>query len=238
VDVGTVELASATGEDAGEPILAFDGSVVEDGTRRYEQKAETQGRTIELTSTRMVSESEWEGRPALLVVESSEGAMGSAVDSTWVDPQTLVPLRRTIRQGEANITLAFTDDAVTGEIQAGPQTLPVDVQTEGAVFSSGPALELGLSTLTLEPGTTASIQLFEVLEGKVKPFRVEVQEAVTVETPAGSFQATPVALTPADGSAGGQTVYVESAEPHRVVKVDATLPAMMGGGTATSVLAE
>ena len=58
------------------------------------------------------------------------------------------------------------------------------------------------------------------------------------ETPADSFGAVPVALTPLDGSPGGQTVYVESAEPYRAVKVDATLPAMMGGGTATAVLAE
>jgi len=238
VDVGTVELASATGEGAGEPIVAFDGSVVENDIRSYEQKAETQGRTIELASTRTVTTSDWEGRTALLVVESAQGAMGSAVDSTWVDPQTLAPIRRTIHQGPARITLAFADGAVTGEIQAGPQALPVDVQTDGAVFSSGPALELGLSTLPLEPGTSASIQLFEVLEGKVKPFRVEMKEAETVETPAGSFEAVPVALTPIDGSPGGQTVYVETAEPHRVVKVDATLPAMMGGGTATAVLAE
>jgi hypothetical protein len=173
----------------------------------------------------------------LLIVESAQGATGSAVDSTWVDPQTLAPIRRTIHQGPAIITLAFADGAVRGEIQAGPQTLPVEVQTEGAVFSSGPALELGLSTLQLEPGTTASIQLFEVLEGKVMPFRVEVREPETVETPAGSFEAVPIALTPMNGSPGGQTVYVETAEPHRVVKVDATLPAMMGGGTSTAVLA-
>ncbi|MGH7587961.1 MAG: prolyl oligopeptidase family serine peptidase, partial [Gemmatimonadota bacterium] len=237
VDVGAVELASATGEGAGEPIVAFDGSAVDGDTRGYEQKAETQGQTIELASTRTVTTSDWEGRAALLIVESAQGATGSAVDSTWVDPQTLAPIRRTIHQGPAKITLAFADDAVTGEIQAGPQTLPVDVQTEGAVFSSGPALELGLSTLPLEPGSTASIQLFEVLEGKVKPFRVEVREPETVETPAGSFDAVPIALTPMDGSPGGQTVYVETAEPNRVVKVDATLPAMMGGGTATAVLA-
>ncbi|MGH7588892.1 MAG: alpha/beta fold hydrolase [Gemmatimonadota bacterium] len=238
VDVGTVELASATAEEAGEPITAFDGAAVEGDTRSYQQKAETQGRTMELTSTRMVMESEWDGRPALLVVESAEGAMGSAVDSVWVDPQTLTPIRRTIHQGPAVITLAFADGAVTGEIQAGPQTLPVDVRTDGAVFSTGPALELGLSTLPLEPGTGASIQLFEVLEGKVRPFRVEVKEPETVVTPAGSFEATPIAVTAADGSPDGQTVYVENAEPHRVVKVDATLPAMMGGGTATAVLAE
>ncbi len=238
IDVGTVELASATGEDAGEAIAAFDGAAVEIDTRRYEQTAETQGRTIELASTRTVTESEWEGQPALLVVESAEGPMGSAVDSIWVDRGTLAPIRRTVHQGPATITLAFADGSVTGEIQAGPQTLPVDVQVDGTVFGSGAALELGLSTLALEPGTTASIQLFEVLEGKVKPFRVEVKEPETVETPAGSFEALPVALTPTDGSPGGQTVYIEAAEPHRVVKVEAMLPAMMGGGTATSVLAE
>ena len=141
---------------------------------------------------------------------------------------TMKPVRYTAR----------ADGAVTGEIQAGPQTLPVDVQTEGAVFSNGPALELGLSTLPLEPGTSASIQLFEVLEGKVKPFRVEVMEPEKVVTPAGTFEVAPVALTPLDGSSGGQTVYVDTAEPHRVVKVDAKLPAMMGGGTATAVLAQ
>ncbi|HWC06949.1 MAG TPA: hypothetical protein VG799_06850 [Gemmatimonadota bacterium] len=71
----------------------------------------------------------------------------------------------------------------------------------------------------------------------MKPYRVEVKEPAGVETPAGSFEAVPVALTPLDGSPGGQTIYVEAAEPNRVVKVESTLPAMMGGGTATAVLA-
>lgn len=238
VDVGTVELASATGEDAGETIVAFEGAAVEDGARRYEQRAETQGRTIELASTREVSRTDWEGRAALLVVESSQGTAGSAVDSTWVDPETLVPIRRAIRQGPATIALSFEDGTVTGRIEAGPQSLPVDVRAEGPVFSTGPALELALSTLALEPGTAGSVQLFEVLEGRVKPYRVQVGEPGNVETPAGAIEAAPVALAPADGSPGGQTVWVETAEPHRVVKVEATLPAMMGGGTATSVLAD
>ena len=72
----------------------------------------------------------------------------------------------------------------------------------------------------------------------MKPFHVELKDRETVETPAGWFEAMPITLTPVDGSPGGQTIYVEAADPHRVVKVDATLPAMMGGGTATSVLVE
>ncbi len=228
--------ADSGGQAAGPSITFFEGVEVEPVTRSYRQTAETGGRTLELTSTRTISEATWEGKPAFLIVESSEGAISSAVDSTFVDASSLAPLHRTIRQGPATIDLAFTEGKVAGKIQAGPQTLPIDVAVEQTVFDTGPALEVALSTVWFEPGETATIHLFEILEGRVRPYRLEAKGAETVETPAGAFESMRIDLTPADGSPGGQTVWVEAAEPHRVVKSSAQIPAQMGGGTATSVL--
>jgi len=162
--------------------------------------------------------------------------MGTAVDSTFVDAISLAPLHRKIHQGPATIELSFTDGRVTGKIQAGPQALPIDVTVEETVFDTGPALEVALSTVVLEPGKVATIHLFEILERRVKPYHLESKGAETVETPAGAFETIRVDLEPADGSPGGQTIWVEAAAPHRVVKSTAEIPAQMGGGTATSEL--
>lgn len=226
---------AAVAPDA-EAITFFEGVEVEPATWSYQQTAEVGGRSLDLTGTRTVSETNLEGAPAILIVESSEGAMGSAADSTWVHPTSLVPLRRAIHQGQATIELDFDGGAVTGKIQAGPQTLPIDAAAEGTVFATGPALEVGLSTLSLEPGETATLNLFEIIEGRVIPYALEVKAPESVETPAGVFEALRVELIPADGSPGGQTIWIEADRPHRVVKVTAELPAQMGGGTATSVL--
>jgi dipeptidyl aminopeptidase/acylaminoacyl peptidase len=233
----TLKLAAAAStKPSSGTITFFEGVEVEPVTRSYRQIAETGGRSFELTSTRTISEATWESKPAFLIVESSEGAMGTAVDSTFVDAISLAPLHRKIHQGPATIELSFADGRVTGRIQAGPQALPIDVAVEERVFDTGPALEVALSTIVLKPGKVSTIHIFEILEGRVRPYHLEAKGAETIETPAGVFETTRVELEPADGSPGGQTIWVEAATPNRVVKSTAEIPARMGGGTATSEL--
>ncbi|MDX1622959.1 MAG: prolyl oligopeptidase family serine peptidase [Gemmatimonadota bacterium] len=232
VDTLTVqELATAEGA---ERIEAFDGEKVEPASLTYAQTVETGGRTIDLEATRTIAETTWEGEPALVVVDRAESPMGSAVDSTWVDPGTLVPIRRSIRQGPATIEILFDGSAVTGTIEAGPQTLPIDASGEGVVFAKGGALEAGVPTLELEPGEAVTVELFDPLAGKVKAYRLEASAAESVETPGGAFETVRHELSALDGSET-QTIWVAT-DPGRVVRVKADLPAQMGGGTATMEL--
>ncbi len=232
VDPATVTLPEAAGE-AGEAITAFRGEGVQPGVSAYSTTVETQGQTIEISTERTVSRTTLGGADAILVVDAATSPMGAAADSTWVDAATLVPLRRIIHQGPAKIDLAFEGTSVTGAIQAGPQTMPIDATGAGTVFVAGGALELALAAQEFQPGHVASIELFETLEGRVKTYRLEAAAAETVETTDGAVEAIPVRLTSSDGSSE-QTVWIAGG---RVVKTTSTLPAMMGGGTATAVLA-
>jgi hypothetical protein len=189
---------------------------------------------MEFEATRTIAEGSLDGRAVIVIVDQATTPMGSAVDSTWADAATLVPIRRMIHQGPAVVEMNFDGGSVTGQIQAGPQTLPLQASGEGTVFVSGGALEIGLATLDLEPGDVASIRLFEALEGRIKTYRVEATGTESVETPAGTFEAVVVRLTPEDG-AGGQTLWI-AGDGDVVVKAEAALPAMAGGGTATAVL--
>jgi dipeptidyl aminopeptidase/acylaminoacyl peptidase len=236
VDVATVEItpvATATGET----IDAFDGDEVEPGSLRYHQTVNVMGRNMEFDATRTVAQTTWDGQAVLAIVQENQSPMGAAVDSTFVDAVTLRPLKRVIRQGPAIIEMTFRTDSVVGKIEAGPQTLPIQAASEGVVFVSGAPLEIGFATIAGDGDETATIHLFDVFEGKVREYAVEIGDEEAIETPAGSIGAITITLTPTDGSPGGQTIWIEKAEPHRVVKVNAQLPAQVGGGTATMTLA-
>jgi hypothetical protein len=95
---------------------------------------------------------------------------------------------------------------------------------------------MALRTLPLEPGTAASVAVFDITGGRAVPQRVEVGATEQVTVPAGTFDAARIDVRPADGSPGGSTVWIERAAPHRVLRVVSQLPAAAGGGTVTQEL--
>ncbi|MDX1661361.1 MAG: prolyl oligopeptidase family serine peptidase [Gemmatimonadota bacterium] len=235
VDVDTLTIEELATGPAGETITEFDGSGVEPATLTYQQTVETQGQTIDVSAKRSISKTTFEGSEALLIVDSAETPAGTAVDSTWADPATLTPLKRTIHQGPATVEIVFDGTAVTGQIQAGPQTMPIDATGEATVFVKGGALETALGTLEMGAGETATLHLFDPLGGTVAPYRVEAAAVETVETPAGAFEAIRYELVNPDGETSTK-VWIAT-ETGRPVKMTEQLPAMMGGGTATAELA-
>jgi dipeptidyl aminopeptidase/acylaminoacyl peptidase len=240
VDPASVQLAAAPAEgegDESELIVAFEGDALEPGTHRYQQTLEVGGQTMNIEATRMVARATWEGSEVVIVVDVAQTPMGAAVDSTFVDAGTLRPLKRIIHQGPAVVDITFREDSIVGKIEAGPQTLPIQAAADGVVFSVGAPLDVALSTL-VDAGEGGTIRVFEVMEGRIRERRIAIEGSETVDTPAGSFEATRITIAPVDGSPGAQTLWVEKDDPHRIVKMTAQLPAQMGGGTVTAVLAE
>ncbi len=235
VDVDTLTLKEVASGPAGETITGFDGSGVEPVSLTYRQTVESRGQTIDVSATRTVSTTTLDGADALLIVDTAETPAGTAVDSTWADPATLTPIKRTIHQGPATVEIAFDGTSVSGQIQAGPQTMPIDATGEATVFVKGGALETALGTLAMEAGETATIHLFDPLGGTVAPHRLEAATSETVETPAGAFETVRYELSNPDGETVTR-VWV-AVDTGRVVKMVEQLPAMMGGGTATAELA-
>jgi hypothetical protein len=106
----------------------------------------------------------------------------------------------------------------------------VDVDMGGPLFADGPATFRSIAALPLKDGYTLTYRNFDMMKqkGSLKQLKVSAVEDVTV--PAGSFKAWKVEVKNADGAAGDQTVWIDSAS-RRIVKVTATLPEM-GGATA------
>jgi dipeptidyl aminopeptidase/acylaminoacyl peptidase len=244
VDVDTVTAHSTvlTGDEATPTVpavtAAFRGGELRPATLNYQQRAEVGGRTIEMTATRTVAQATLDARPVWTIVEATRTPAGSAVDSTYVDRETLLPVRRAVQQGPATVEIRFEDGHVQGAIQAGPQELPINATVEGHVLADGAPLELAISTLPLTAGFETAVQVFNLMEGRARTSRVTVEGEERVEVPAGAFDTFRVRIAPADGAAGGSTLWIERDAPRRVVRTEARLPAQMGGGVAVAELQE
>ena len=231
VDVDTVRYepaAAAAGDDAA-PVR-FAGDAVRAGSHTYAQSVQMGERALEATATVSVTEAAWEGKPAWLFVETTQGAMGSGTDSVYVDRATLAPLRRVVHQGTAVIELTFGADSVTGQIQAGPQQMPIRAATGGPVYMEGSALRAALATLPLEAGQTASIRTFDLMSAAVREQVIRVIGTERVTVGGAEREAVRVEMKPVDGAAGAAGFWIEAGEPHRLLKAEATLPAQAGGG--------
>jgi dipeptidyl aminopeptidase/acylaminoacyl peptidase len=245
VDVDTVTAwttPGVAGDPAGGATTAaavsadFRSGQVRAGSLQYQQRIEMGGQSIDGRSTRTIAAGTWAGDPVWTLVEEAQTSMGAGVDSTYLHQQTLLPLRRAIRQGPATIEVLFSDGAVEGTIYAGPQELPLSATGDGWILADGAPLEVALATLPLAPGYEAALQTFSILEGRTRALRLTVGEVEAIEVAAGTFDAFRLTLAHADGSSGGSTIWVESDAPHRVLRVESRLPAQMGAGRSVTEL--
>ena len=241
VDVKTVTLAK--GPDAAllarattGPLPTADGKAVQPGVLEYALKMDMGGRSMEMSVKRTIAEAMRETRSCWRVTDVVTMPMGSMTSSYDLDRQSLMPVRFET-SGMATSKLDFTPTAITGEMGAGGQTMPVNLKLEAPVFGDDAAFELVLSTLPLAAGYEATYRTFEASKQKARPMRLKVSRNESVSVPAGTFDALVVETEPLDGEEGGRTtLHVTREAPHRVVKSSARLPAQMGGGTMSSEL--
>jgi hypothetical protein len=221
---------------AGATITAGDGGVLTPMTLTYSTVVRTMGREQQVGTERTITAATFDGRPVWRIVDVAQVPGVTAADTLDVDRTTLVPVRRDATGG-ATVTLRFTDATVTGSLQIGPQSMPIDVALDGAVFGEGAGRDVLLAGLPLAEGYTGGMQMLALLQGKVRPFTIAVTGSETVTTPAGTFDTWVVTMTPQDGDdAGTATVHVTRDAPHVVVRGTVKLPAMMGSGTQESEL--
>jgi dienelactone hydrolase len=229
VDVASVSVAEAgTGETGVE--MTVDPGLVTPGALEYALAVAMGGQTMEMSSERIVERGTHVGRDAWVVVENTQMPMGSVSDTTWVDATTLRPLARHVRQGPAVITLTFTPEGVTGDIDAGAQQMPVNVASEEPLFGDGPSLHIAVGAMPLEEGYVTTLQGLNLMQGSAQPMRVRVtgREAVTV--PGGSFDAWVVELGPVEGGEPS-TLWIDR-DTRRVVRAEMQMGPQMGGATA------
>ncbi|MBM4169623.1 MAG: alpha/beta fold hydrolase [Ignavibacteria bacterium] len=237
VDIKTVTMPEKPSAEEMSPVPSFTGTGVKPFTAEYSAKMKMMGQEFTVTSKRIVSQAQWNGKKIWRLIEESSTPMGAAVDTVDLVFETLQPARRSLRQGPATINMVFTADAVKGKIQAGPQEMPLDIKYTGPIVLDGASMELCVGTLPLAPGYSATLTTVEIMRGKSKQLGLKVTGAESVTVAAGTFDAFVVEVKPLDDNSGGSKIWIAKNDK-RTVKTETKLPATMGGGTVVSELSK
>ena len=240
VDPAKVEKPKvATALDAARtiPLPLVDSSRIAPATLSYTTTLNLPGgRTMKIDGKRAVARETRAGNSIYRVTSTASTPMGEATDILVVDAGSLRPLTRNVKQGPATVTVQYGDSEVTGSIAAGAQNMPIKLKLDAPAFGDEAALELAISAMPLAPGYRTAIRTIEAgMQQRVRFWSVNVSED-SVTVPAGSFETFKVTLEPLDNEGGGATYWVTKETPRYVVRGEAKLPAMMGGGTAVSEL--
>ncbi len=169
------------------------------------------------------------------VTESVVSPMGTMSDESVVNKKTLSPVKRTAKQGPATIEMAYSADKITGSMNMGTGAKPFDAKSDGPMFADGGGASVMLASLPIKEGYTTTYRNFDLQTQKGKLFTLTVAGKESVTVPAGTFDAYKLEVKPADGTAGGQTIWVAADGSRRVLKEQAVIPSM-GGATMIAEL--
>ena len=89
------------------------------GSASYQAKIEVNGQTIPMPVTRVIKEE----NGAWVVNETAQTPMGPVTDTTVLDRTTLVPRKRSVKQGPVSVELAFEGGKATGTMAMGAEPL-------------------------------------------------------------------------------------------------------------------
>ena len=238
VDISSVTLPKREIVEASPSAMSqFDGTKLKPMTSTFSTKLSMMGQELNLSSTRTVAMSMYDGKPIWRVVEQASGPMGSIDDTTDLDAKTLLPVRRAASQGGGTLLLVFTSESVSGKIAGGGMDMPVNIKTDNPVLSDGAGSELAISTLPLAEGYKASLSAVDIMKGSAKEMSLYVSGVETITVQAGTFSTYKVEISSGDESGTRMTIWF-SREDRRMVKVETKLPAQMGGGMSTTELAK
>lgn len=168
---------------------------------------------------------------AWVVTDTSKMPMGEAMDATTLAKNTLIPLKRQVKQGPIAIEMVFEGTKATGTMAMGPTPKPFSIELGGGAFADGSGAQDSLACLPLAEGYAVTFRNVDLQRQKVqlKQAKVMGQEEVTV--PAGTFKAWKLEITSAEGDPGSTILWVDAAT-RKVLKTVATLP-QMGGAVVT-----
>jgi dipeptidyl aminopeptidase/acylaminoacyl peptidase len=200
------------------------------GSASYQGKIEAGGQTIPMSITQTIEDK----GGAWVVTGTAKMPMGDAVDVTTLDKATLVPRKRSIKQGPAVIELAFEGGKATGTMAMGGDPKPVSVELGGELFADGAGGHEAIGALPLAEGYSTTFRNFDVRQQKVQLKQAKVAASEEVTVPAGTFKTWKVEIASADGEPGSTTIWVAK-DTRKVVKTTATVP-QMGGAVVTTEL--
>jgi dipeptidyl aminopeptidase/acylaminoacyl peptidase len=167
-------------------------------------------------------------------IDTMDTPMGAAVDTTRLDRNSLVLIKRSLKQGPMAATFDFAGNKASGSITMGGKDKPVAADLGGALFADGPGAPQAIAALPLADGYSTSFRNFDTQKQKVKLIQLNVAGSESMTVPAGTFDTFKVELTSADGGADKMTLWIAK-DSRKAVKFS-QLMGQMGGATLTAEL--
>lgn len=221
VDPKTVVLAKKV--DASAVTVPKVSATLESGTWKYDATLAIGGQSLNLKMATTIKDD----AGGYLVTDTASTPMGDMVDSATLDKTSLVVLKRSVKQGPMDIALEFAGNKVSGNMTMNGQAQPIAAELGGPLFADGAGSGNVIACLPLADGYIATYRTFDVQKQKEKLMTLKVAGAESVKVAAGTFDTYKVELTPADGSAGMTTLWIDKAG-RKPVKLQAVMPEMNG----------
>ncbi|NDY95132.1 prolyl oligopeptidase family serine peptidase [Wenzhouxiangella sp. C33] len=242
VDVATVEMPELADElDTARtlPLPAVQPQQLARGEFGYQTTVSMGDQEMQISARRQIESIERDGESLLRIRSTSDTPMGEVSDELILQADSLRPVSRSIDQAGATIEASFGRREVSGAIEAGGQTIPVQIEFDAPIFAGESGLEAVLASLPLAEGYRTSLRVAEIgAQQRVRYFAVEVEGSEVIEVPAGEFSAWRVSVSALDDEGGDQTVWLDQSAPRTTLKAEGRLPAQMGGAAYTTVLTE
>ncbi len=169
------------------------------------------------------------------ITDALETPMGPASDITTIAKGTLIPQKRTAKQGPSTLMLDFKDGKAVGSMSMNGQDRPISLDMGGPLFADGAGAPQVVASLPLAEGYTATFRNFDLQKQKIKVMALKVVGTESVTVPAGTFDAFKVELTRGDGGSDKATLWIAK-DSRKPVKMTAVV-AEMGGAIMTAELA-
>ncbi len=217
-------LAAQQQVEAPKPVTALRA-----GTWKYRMNLLVGDQTVSMTRSTTISES----KDGWTVVDTIDTPGGQSTDSATLDKTTLVPRRRTLKQGQNTISVEFAGNKATGTKDTNGKTTPVAVDLGGSLFADGPGAPQEIACLPLAEKYNTTFRNFDVQKQKSKVMQLTVVGSERVTVPAGTFDAFKVQLS-SEGDVSRMTFWIAKKSP-TVVKMASSVPGLKGS-TVTSEL--
>lgn len=166
-----------------------------------------------------------------VVTDAAKIATMEMSDRTVFEKGSLIPRKRSVKQGPVTVELNFQGGKAKGTMAMGAAPKEVSVDMGGELFADGAGSDEIIGCLPLAEGFTATFRNFDVQKQKATLKQVKVLGSEDIKVAAGAFKAWKVELSSADGEPGSTLLWFAQ-DSRMLLKAAATLP-QMGGAVLT-----
>jgi hypothetical protein len=167
------------------------------------------------TQTETLTSGRLDGRATLLDVLVFDTPRARTVDSSWIDPQTLRPLRFQSHNAARTVILEFEADRVHGKSTPSESAATIiDHPLDVSPFEWN-VLALAVSALPLRAGYCASLPVYTDRSGRVSWYAVRVVGDTTIDRKSRGPEAVWEVVARADSAAPEARYWIS--RQHRVV---------------------